>query len=750
MAISNSKSVNVYSVASPSQSPYTLTASMTETATNVANNTSTISVQAKIVAGNTLFQASAGCTLQIWWNDNKRNTETLIAQKVYTQLLSAGATETISGTVTAEHNADGSLKGYAFARTVKNNNNNFSPNTASAVIGWTTLTTIPRESSPTSNGVTISSASNLLFVDTNRKSTAFTHTVKVSLGSYSLTNTNVGVSTTFNIPATWLNAFTNAKSATGTVECITYNGSTQVGTQTINVTFIAGDIAKPTLSNPSMTETALSSYGVSGTQIVRYLSKKTVTITPNLKYGATVKSITLDGVNMSASGSNYTRSLSNLTSKPNGVVTLTDSRGFTATYTFNTTWIAYSYPTITGGELNRSEPTASTGTLKANGYYFNGTVGTTANKVQYRYKRSDESSYTEWKDATNSSGAWNISLAQTGLEYTQSFSADFQIKDALGQTATVVFTLPSTQSALWIGKDTVRVEDFIIEDKFRLGMYDNTDTLYAITGQQMYDGTFNKVITSGSFDNLVASATTVNKCYYIQANNLTNQPEAYTGWLHCYYVSANAQRQIFVTDIGDIWIRQKVSGTWKAWHRYTKYIDYTNDSGNINNSSDIELLFQEVVKVLNSTVGTVIGKAKIGTGNYSIIASRGGSDNNGQITFFIENNLIIRYCKSGGTWSRYNYFPSNQYQRGFKQYRLKQNVTFSNNVASVSVNLQTQLGLSGTDTDNIAVVCNAWGATDSIVASVTNGSTTNFTVQLRNLNNASGTRTVQLIYMYCD
>lgn len=51
------------------------------------------------------------------------------------------------------------------------------------------------------------------------------------------------------------------------------------------------------------------------------------------------------------------------------------------------------------------------------------------------------------------------------------------------------------------------------------------------------------------------------------------------GWLISYYMSNDTIKQIFISDIGKIYIRQKISSVWKSWERMIKSsILWTNSS----------------------------------------------------------------------------------------------------------------------------------------------------------------------------
>lgn len=144
-----------------------------------------------------------------------------------------GGTYTLlTGTTSAiAHNSDGSgtVTISAWVRQDQLSNYNFS---LSQTIN---LTTIPRASKPTASNATIG---NTITINTNRASSSFTHTIQYKIGSLGYTNiaTGVGASVNWTLPASLANYISNATSGTVTINCITYSGSTQIGTATTTLT----------------------------------------------------------------------------------------------------------------------------------------------------------------------------------------------------------------------------------------------------------------------------------------------------------------------------------------------------------------------------------------------------------------------------------------------------------------------------------------------------------------------------------
>lgn len=109
------------------------------------------------------------------------------------------------------------------------------------------LDNIPRISEPTLSA-TSATMGGKLTINTNRKSTSFTHTLSVKFGDYSETiKTGVGASYEWTVPDL-ANYCNNALKGTATITCTTYNGSTKIGSDTVDVTLNMPSATTPKLS----------------------------------------------------------------------------------------------------------------------------------------------------------------------------------------------------------------------------------------------------------------------------------------------------------------------------------------------------------------------------------------------------------------------------------------------------------------------------------------------------------------------
>lgn len=410
---------------------YRLQIAWTVDSQSVANNTSTVTAKVQLV--------STGSSYTINSSASKSGSLTINGTKytyTFTAALSGNETKTLfKKTVTIAHNTDGT-KTCAFSA-VAGINVTLSGTYYGDVpaSGNGTFDTIARASSIASVTSSVSvNGTNTCTVSITRASSSFTHTVVFSFGSYSKTTTGVGTSTSYAIPTSWLNAIPNATSGTAKVTVTTHSGSTKIGTavsQNFTVTVPAS--AVPTISAVTIAETTA---GINA-QFGGYVQSKSavkVTITAAGVYSSTIKSYktTLDG--KSYSGSAPTTGTLNTAGSRTMTITVTDSRGRTASTTRTITVIAYTAPKITSFQGFRC---LEDGTENYDGTYLNSKINfsvssvnsknTAAYTMDYRLKNAED-----WMNLT--SGAVyalneNIISASSFMGIDNSFDIRLTVSD---------------------------------------------------------------------------------------------------------------------------------------------------------------------------------------------------------------------------------------------------------------------------------------------------------------------------------
>lgn len=362
---------------------------------SVANNTSVVTAKVQLV--------STGSSYTINSSASKSGSLTINGTKysfTFTAALSGNQTKTIyTKTVTVSHNADGS-KTCSFSCSAGINvtlsGTYYGDVTAS---GSGVFNSIARASTISSVTASVSvNGTNAVTVNITRAASSFTHTVVFSFGSYSNTVTGVGTSTSYAIPVSWLNAIPNATSGTATVTVTTYSGGTKIGSAVSkSFTVTAPSTVVPTISAVTIAE-AVSGLAAQFGGYVQNKSKLAVSITAAGVYSSTIKSYktTIQGANFTAAA--FTSGVLAKSGTSNVVITVTDSRGRTATVTRSITVAAYTAPKISSFQGLRC---LANGTENYDGTYLNAAVNFSISAVNNK----NTCSYTiEYK--LKSAAAW--------------------------------------------------------------------------------------------------------------------------------------------------------------------------------------------------------------------------------------------------------------------------------------------------------------------------------------------------------
>ena len=524
MAISKSNSMTI---SAPSGGTFYLSVYFEEQGTSVSNNTSTIYAKASMsptISGNCFWVTGAG-TLRIYWHDNKENYDRLIASNSFDELGYDTWTRTAEGTFSATHKDDGTLSGYAYASWERGSTyGGWVPYSNDCSTDWASLTTIARKSSPTVSPSSISlpssSTSTAVTVTTNRKSSSFTHTVTLKVGNTQIAQkTSVGASCTWtyaNISNAILATIPNASSATVSVICETFNGSTSIGSNTTSFTAnVDKTIAKPTFSNFTYADTNSTITTITGNNQILVQGKSTprVTISSANKavatYSATMGSYTasIDVQSISIAYSSSAAVTGDFSAVANaGTLALTvsaiDSRAASTAVTKNVTVLPYTAPVINATATRTGGFEAET-TLAISGTYSRLTVsGTDKNTinsstgVKYRYKKSSESTWGSWTNRPVTVSSGNFSATNLVLSFDNQYQWDIEVQatDRL-ETTVVAITLSVGLPILFISKN----KKVGINKKPSLGDLDVAGTAFA-GGQQLMPSHVGQIIMSTTLD----------------------------------------------------------------------------------------------------------------------------------------------------------------------------------------------------------------------------------------------------------
>ena len=254
---------------------------------------------------------------------------------------------------------------------------------------------------------------------------------------------------------TLLTAMANMKSFTGTFAVTTYSGgSTQIGStssKTATVTTTAANSA-PTLSGFTYADSYATTTAITGNDQLFIHSHSKLTVTPGTATAKNQASIanytaTCNGVSVSnTTGAALTVGAVSKSGTVAVVLTVTDSRGYTASVTKNITVIAYAAPKVNSLTLRRTNDIEAEMQL-----VFNGTISAiTVDSVQknslmyarYRYKATSATSWSSYVSILSAVTQSGTSFSYSNLELRslasdQSWDVHIQIRDQLNSLSSL-------------------------------------------------------------------------------------------------------------------------------------------------------------------------------------------------------------------------------------------------------------------------------------------------------------------------
>lgn len=235
---------------------------VTENSTNVANNTSNVTVVVRCWRTNTGYttygSGTCYCGINGTMYSNSITPDDEFSYNSYTEIFNK--------TLDISHNADGTKSIWVSAYI---DHQRFSSDDQGFTVG---LSTIPRASSISSvSGSTFGSA---VTVNISRASSSFTHTVIFSFGSKSQQVTGAGTSASFTpAAATYGTEIPNNMSGTGYITLITYNGNTEIGRVGQNITMSLPSYT-PTCNTPTLAEQTSTVIAIGTTSQLRWICTK--------------------------------------------------------------------------------------------------------------------------------------------------------------------------------------------------------------------------------------------------------------------------------------------------------------------------------------------------------------------------------------------------------------------------------------------------------------------------------------------
>ena len=247
---------------------------------------------------------------------------------------------------------------------------------------------------------------------------------------------------------TLLNAMASLKSFTATIELVTKSGNSQIGNASTCTCTISTTEANsgPTLSGFTFADSYSTTTAITGNDQVLIQSYSRLTVTPGTataKNGASIASYSAvcSGVTKSnTTGAALSLGTIGTSGTRDITLTVTDSRGYTASVTKSVTVVPYSKPKVNSVSLRRTNEIETEMQLVFNGSISAITVdGAQKNSllyVRYRYKLTSASSYNAYTSILASVTASGTSFSFSNLELCNlnaeaSYDFHLQIRDKL-------------------------------------------------------------------------------------------------------------------------------------------------------------------------------------------------------------------------------------------------------------------------------------------------------------------------------
>ncbi|MFR4155788.1 MAG: DUF859 family phage minor structural protein [Coprococcus sp.] len=275
------------------------------------------------------------------------------------------------------------------------------------------LESIPRATKPTLSASSVALGS-AVTINISPAVSAWTHNIyyRIGTGDWVRFATDVKSNYSWTVPLTIASSYPTATKGTITIGLNTYNGSTQIGgTQTVNLDITIPASVAPSISAITVSEAAS---GLSNFGYVQTKSKLKIVASASGSYSSSIRSYVYDIGSQSYSGLENTYTMGEVVRDSGTVavtVTVTDSRGRTASKTVSITVLAYSPPQITHFECSRCGD--ANGSANANGQYLKVTFGYSVSPLNNKNKASYLLKYSVYDD-----GKWGG--LTSGTQYTYS------------------------------------------------------------------------------------------------------------------------------------------------------------------------------------------------------------------------------------------------------------------------------------------------------------------------------------------
>ena len=404
--------------------------SITEQSQSNTANSTTLAYSLTLYSGNTRF---SGYTIgyrikvdgvQIDYHDNTGN-QTSIGRNE--------AKLVTSGTTTVLHNDDGT-KTISAEVELWTDSGAYLPVYISGS-GQVKLTQILRESTISATDANIGAVS---MIAVNRKSAAYTHSIRYAFGGLSgyitadggVSASEVKLSSTYigwTLPASFYAQIPAAKSGKCTLTCKTYSGSTQIGSaKTCTLTCVAAEsVCAPQITASVETSDELTpTLTGSNTKLIRYCSDALCTISATARNSATLRQKRIAG--QVIDGTSRTISAIEADAVTFDAI---DSRGYSTAVTVPVDLVPYVKLTCRVSTV-RETPTGDKVMLYISGSWYNGSFGAADNTLTLKYKLGGASAWTA-VTPTLTGNTYSAQVELTGVSYNATHTLSVLAADKL-------------------------------------------------------------------------------------------------------------------------------------------------------------------------------------------------------------------------------------------------------------------------------------------------------------------------------
>ena len=437
---------------------YSLLLDVSEKSYSIENNTSTVEWWVGI-RSNTAYHNHYGLaeTYTVVINGST------VHSAVHKPTVGNGQTVWVaSGTATVGHNADGS-KTVAVSASFNNADRGTYLPTTGSCSGSLKLTTIPRATVPSVDKPSLDCGSVIKFTGTSASSN-FSHKLYSSWNGEekliaTLDKGSTAVSYSYTIPTSWEKNIPNTTSAIATFILETLNGNTVIGRKSINVTVQVRSDIVPTVGNPTIEDTNSISKAMG--LYVQSQSCIKFTIPTSGNQGSTITSVSTKFNDQTYSGSTFTTQAIQNSGTLSYTITVTDSRGRTATKSGSINVVAYNPPSLTNVSAKRANSSyvidESSGTYALLHFKvgFTGLSNKNVTSFYIQYRASGASSWTKINSwANNYTLEQDYKAGNLFTSTTTTYEIAFGVKDKfMSDYSWQIVTVTPTYTLINFGKD---------------------------------------------------------------------------------------------------------------------------------------------------------------------------------------------------------------------------------------------------------------------------------------------------------